>query len=299
MASQTDSFGNTGSASLSFTLDTTAPVVAITQPGWSDQPGGADHHRHGRRGGCRQHGDPVRQWHRDGAGHRHGRQQRQLEHPVTLPGNGSHSIVTPRIPTPPATPAAAARWSITLSTTAPTLTEALTIDTGTSASDRITSNDALSGSGLANTVVHFTIDGSAIATTVTATAAGAWSFTPSGLADGAHTIVASQTDSFGNTGSASLSFTLDTTAPVVAITSTVVRPTRRRRPSAARSMWRMPAHRHAVRHGTATALGTATVGSNGSWSTPVTLPGNGSHSIVRQGTDAAGNTASRARWSIR
>ncbi|MCK1487726.1 hypothetical protein IVB25_34835, partial [Bradyrhizobium sp. 193] len=31
--------------------------------------------------------------------------------------------------------------------------------------------------------------------------------------DGSHTIVASQTDSFGNTGSASLSFTLDTAAP--------------------------------------------------------------------------------------
>ena len=101
----------------------------------------------------------------------------------------------------------------------PTVTEALTIDTGSSASDHITSNDALSGTGLANTVVHFTIDGSAIATTVTANANGAWSFTPSGLADGAHTIVASQTDSFGNTGTASLSFTLDTTAPVVAITS--------------------------------------------------------------------------------
>ena len=91
--------------------------------------------------------------------------------------------------------------------------EALTIDTGSSASDHITSNDALSGTGLASTVVHFTIDGSAIATTVTANATGAWSFTPSGLADGAHTIVASQTDSFGNTGTASLSFTLDTTAP--------------------------------------------------------------------------------------
>ena len=67
--------------------------------------------------------------------------------------------------------------------------------------------------------MHFTIDGSAIATTVTANANGAWSFTPSGLAEGAHTIVASQTDSFGNTGTASLSFTLDTTAPVVAIAS--------------------------------------------------------------------------------
>ncbi len=38
----------------------------------------------------------------------------------------------------------------TLSTTAPTVSEALTIDTGTSADDHITSNDALSGSGLAN-----------------------------------------------------------------------------------------------------------------------------------------------------
>src|SRR5439155_1106052 len=58
-----------------------------------------------------------------------------------------------------------------------------------------------------------TIDGTAVLATVTANAQGAWSFTPSGLADGAHTIVASQTDAFGNTRSASLTFTLDTTAP--------------------------------------------------------------------------------------
>src|SRR5205807_526487 len=77
----------------------------------------------------------------------------------------------------------------TLSTTAPTLSESLAFDTGASALDHITSNDALSGTGLANTVVHFTIDGSAIATTVTANPQGNWSFTPSGLADGAHTIV--------------------------------------------------------------------------------------------------------------
>ncbi len=107
----------------------------------------------------------------------------------------------------------------TLSTTGPTVTESLTIDSGTSSSDRITSNDALTGTGLANTVVHFTIDGSPIATTVTADAQGNWSFTPAGLADGPHTIVASQTDGFGNTGTASLSFTLDTTAPAVAITT--------------------------------------------------------------------------------
>ncbi|MDH2407077.1 Ig-like domain-containing protein, partial [Bradyrhizobium sp. SSUT18] len=101
----------------------------------------------------------------------------------------------------------------TVSTTGPTVTEALVSDTGTSATDHVTASPAVNGTGLANTVVHFTIDGSPIATTVTADAQGAWSLTPSGLADGSHTIVASQTDSFGNTGSASLSFTLDTAAP--------------------------------------------------------------------------------------
>src|SRR4029078_13668118 len=75
----------------------------------------------------------------------------------------------------------------TLSTTAPTLSESLAFDTGSSAIDHITSNDALSGTGLANTVVHLTIDGSPIATTVPANAQGNWSFTPSGLGDGAHT----------------------------------------------------------------------------------------------------------------
>ena len=43
-------------------------------------------------------------------------------------------------------------------------------------------------------------------------------------------------------------------------------------------------------NGSATALGTATVGSDGTWSTGVTLSGNGSHSIVAKDTDAAGNT---------
>ena len=54
------------------------------------------------------------------------------------------------------------------------MTEALAIDTGSSASDHITSNDAVNGTGLANAVVSFTIDGTAIATTVTANATGAW-----------------------------------------------------------------------------------------------------------------------------
>ena len=48
-----------------------------------------------------------------------------------------------------------------------------------------------------------------------ADANGAWIFTPTGLADGVHTIVASETDTAGNTGTASLTITLDTIAPKV------------------------------------------------------------------------------------
>ena len=45
-----------------------------------------------------------------------------------------------------------------------------------------------------------------------ADASGAWTFAPVGLADGSHTVVASETDAAGNVGSASLTFLLDTHA---------------------------------------------------------------------------------------
>ena len=63
--------------------------------------------------------------------------------------------------------------------------------------------------------MHFTVDGSPLASTVTAGADGSWTYTPSGLHDGLHTIIASETDAAGNTGTASLTFTLDTTAPTL------------------------------------------------------------------------------------
>jgi hypothetical protein len=63
--------------------------------------------------------------------------------------------------------------------------------------------------------VQFTIDGVASSAPATASSTGVWTFTPVGLADGPHTVVASETDAAGNVGTASLTFTLDTTAPTV------------------------------------------------------------------------------------
>ena len=155
VASQTDSFGNTGSASLTFTLDTTAPTVAITSAGGPTNQasqtitGTVD---------VADAGATVTIL--DGAtsvGTRHRAEQRQLEHHVTLT-NGSNSL-TAQVSDAAGNTATSSAVIYTLSTTGPTVTESLTFDTGSSASDRITSNDALSGTGLANTVVHFTIDG--------------------------------------------------------------------------------------------------------------------------------------------
>ncbi len=110
-------------------------------------------------------------------------------------------------------------FTVTEDSTAPAVTESLNNDTGSSSSDKITSNATLTGSGDANATVHFTVDGNAIAATTTADDGGSWTYTPSGLADGTHTIMASETDPAGNTGTASLIFTLDTivNAPGVAL----------------------------------------------------------------------------------
>ena len=95
----------------------------------------------------------------------------------------------------------------------------LVSDTGASATDKITSNAALKGTADPNATVHFTIDGSAVAATAVADSTGAWTHTPTGLADGTHSIVASET---GITGTASLSFALDTHGPVTVLDSAVL-----------------------------------------------------------------------------
>ena len=175
------------------------------------------------------------------------------------------------------------------------ITAGLANDTGSSSTDRITSNPTLTGTGAANAVVHFTVDGSAIAGTATSDASGAWSFTPTALGNGSHTVVASQTDAAGNTASASLTFTLDTTAP--AITARLANDT------GSSSTDRITSDPTLTGGGAANAVvhftidgsaiaATATADASGAWSFTPTGLGNGSHTVVASETDAAGNTAS-------
>ncbi|MCK1704920.1 FecR domain-containing protein, partial [Bradyrhizobium sp. 146] len=285
VASQTDSFGNTGSASLSFTLDTTAPTVAITSAGGPVNQasqaitGTVDVADAGATVTILDGTTPIGTAIVQGNG--------SWSTTVSL-NNGSNSL-TARASDAAGNTATSSAVVYTLSTTGPTVTETLTVDTGSSAIDHVTANPALSGTGLANTVVHFTIDGTPVAATATTDAQGAWSFLPSGLADGSHTIVASQTDSFGNTGSASLSFTLDTTAPTVAITSTGG-PVNQASQTITGTVDVADAGASVTILDGTTPIGTAVVQGNGSWSTTVSL-NNGSNSLTARVNDAAGNTA--------
>ena len=101
--------------------------------------------------------------------------------------------------------------TFTYDTAAPTVTVALAHDTG---ANNVTSNDALTGTADANATVTLT-EGSTVLGTTTANASGVWSFTPTGLAQGAQTITASETNAAGLTGCSSLTFTYDTVAPTV------------------------------------------------------------------------------------
>lgn len=109
--------------------------------------------------------------------------------------------------------------TITLDTVAPIVGASLAHDTGSSSTDRITSNDVIAGTGDPNAVVHFTVDGIAVANTVAADGNGAWTYAPTmllGQSDGEHTIIATETDAAGNVGnSGPLTFTLITDFPDV------------------------------------------------------------------------------------
>ncbi|MBS0524337.1 MAG: right-handed parallel beta-helix repeat-containing protein, partial [Proteobacteria bacterium] len=174
-------------------------------------------------------------------------------------------------------------------TAAPVVIEMLVSDTGSLASDGITSSAALKGTADAGATVHFTVDGTAVAVAATANASGAWTFAPTGLSEGRHTIVASETNASGQTGSASLTFTLDTKAP--AVTEALVGGGTSSSTGALTGTAPPNAVVKFTVDGTA-VTGTATADASGNWSyTPSGLSA-GTHTVMASSTDVAGNTGS-------
>ena len=98
----------------------------------------------------------------------------------------------------------------------PVVTEALVVDSGSSPTDGVTSNPLVGGLAVPGLAVTLT-EGGTIVGSIIADGSGAWAILPVGLPDGSHTLVASQTDAAGNTGTATVSFVLDTTVPSILV----------------------------------------------------------------------------------
>ena len=124
---------------------------------------------------------------------------------------------------------------------------------------------------------------------------GVWNYTPVGLADGPHTIVASETNALGETGFASVSFNLETASPTVDINSSGGI-TRNGDQTLTGVVFRSEAPVAGTTitiydNGISNPIGTTIVSANGTWSANITLNGYGVHDIFATDTDAAGNTA--------
>ncbi|MBV9248099.1 MAG: hypothetical protein JO227_02475, partial [Acetobacteraceae bacterium] len=185
-----------------------------------------------------------------------------------------------------------ASLTFTYSSVGPVVTERLVSDTGSSSTDNITANAALTGSADANAVVTLT-EGASTLGTATANGSGVWTFTPAGLSQGAHTVVASETDSSGNTGSASLTFTYDTVVPAVTeqLADDTGTPGDNITSDPTLTGSGDPNTVVTIKEGAST-LGTATRNGSGSWTFAPTGLSQGAHTVVASETDLAGNTGS-------
>ena len=197
--------------------------------------------------------------------------------------------------------AASAALALTIDTTAPAapVISGISPDTGTSSSDGLTdiAKVTVTGTAVNNSTVALSDNGTVVGT-VTANGTGAWSIANVVLAQGANPLRATATDAAGNTSaSSSFTATLDTTPPVVTVTSPggVVHAT----PQTVSGTVDVADAGTIVTIAEAGAtLGSATVGANGQWSVAVTLAGIGSNALTASDTDAAGLHAP-ARGAVR
>lgn len=226
-ATQTDQAGNTSSSSFSFTLDTQAPTVMITQTVPTTVANIYNI------GGTAAVGTKVTIINQatDGSS------TNTVLGTVTVATGGTWTFKMPALPVGHvysiiATQADSAGNLTTTaplaldltsnSSTAKILSVALQNDTGASNADKITQNPALSGLTDPNFSIRLTFTDSLntliLTKDVAANASGLWSYTPTFI-DGTYKVVAKEilTNGTLSSNSATLTFTQDTSAPQVAI----------------------------------------------------------------------------------
>ncbi|MFZ5443974.1 MAG: Ig-like domain-containing protein, partial [Myxococcota bacterium] len=210
--------------------------------------------------------------------------------PATPLATGSHTVRATATDAAGNTSPSSGTNSFTIDVTPPAAPVVLAPANGSSTND---TTPTYSGTAEANATVSVIVDGVAIGTT-TASATGAWTFTPTApLAAGPHTVRATATDAAGNTSvsSATNTFTVDVTAPAAPVVTTPANgsSTNDTTPTYAGT---------AEANATVTVIvdgvtvGTTTANASGAWSlTPTTALAAGAHTVRATATDAAGNVS--------
>jgi large repetitive protein len=209
---------------------------------------------------------------------------------VTLVGNGSHSVVA----VDPAVNSTSTPIVYTLEVVAPTVTITTSGAITNQATHAISGSVSLSDGEAASPGATVTLyDYGTQIGTATVGSDGTWTTRVTLSGDGSHIIVAKDTDAAGNTGtSAQVGFTLDTSPPIVTVSTNGTTTNQPTQTIAGKVTSTEAAPGTVTLYDNGTQVGTATVGSGGSWTTSITLSGDGNHSIVAADTDAAGNTGS-------
>jgi len=218
--------------------------------------------------------------------------------------NGSHSFTARAMDAAGNTGAASAALAVSVTPSTPSAPSAPTVvsfsnDSGL-AGDGITNDNTLTltGTAAANSTVKV-FDGAAQIGTATANASGSWSYSTSVLNDGRHILTTTATNTAGQTSvpSSALAVTVDTKAPVAPTISSAPSIGTQSLTAAAEV-----AKANVVNlAGSAEAnsivnifdggnkIGTATAGSNGTWSYTTGTLTTGHHSFTARAVDAAGN----------
>ncbi len=137
------------------------------------------------------------------------------------------------------------------------------------------------------TIVTITVAGQTLMAVVQS--AGTWNITPTPLSDGTYTVAVALVDEAGNPGVASQMLTVDTLAPVVAITGGANALTNNPTPTISGTSNEPGAAVSVSVSGLVTA---STVDGGGGWSVTASALGDGGHPVAVSITDAAGNIGS-------
>ncbi len=217
----TDAAGNSQEASISFTLDSTAPTLLITSPATTDV---ASKQNITVTGNVADPGSGISslKWTLN-----HG-----ADNILTPDGSGNFSFPT-NVSTDGvyvidiyATDVAGNTTQRTINYTRDTVAPTLSIP-NTTTSQNVMVAGKVSGTG-SNVTVTYQVDGTGPVGTATIDASGNYNFTTNlplgGGAEGPHTITVTATDAAGNATTSTLDFTLDSVGPAISLGSPVVTP---------------------------------------------------------------------------